>query len=192
MDPLRNDPQSVPERYIQDQKDRPLDTEFYPASLKLPVMDFLLASGDEDEQRKLHSACKESGFFQAAVAAFCELHLDEKMKYASGSYSLQIEARLRSLVATKARLGCSSTILGRIQRVAEEVLARLSLLMGMDKDGLKMLHREMKQAVRMNYYPTCSRPDLVHGVSPHSDACTITFLLLDDEITALQIKHKDK
>ncbi|KAK9189445.1 hypothetical protein WN943_018042 [Citrus x changshan-huyou] len=59
--------------------------------------------------------------------------------------------------------GCSSTILGRIQRVAEEVLAKLSLLMGMDKDGLKMLHREMKQAVRMNYYPTCSRPDLVHG-----------------------------
>lgn len=76
--------------------------------------------------------------------------------------------------------------------MAEEVLAKLSLLMGMDKDGLKMLHREMKQAVRMNYYPTCSRPDLVHGVSPHSDACTITFLLLDDEITALQIKHKDK
>lgn len=41
---------------------------------------------------------------KAAVAAFCELHLDEKMKYASGSYSLQLEARLCSLRATKARL----------------------------------------------------------------------------------------
>lgn len=78
-----------------------------------------------------------------------------------------------------------------IQKVTEEIFAKLSLLMGMDKDGLKMLHGEMKQATRMNYYPTCSRPELVLGVSPHSDASTITLLLQDDKITGLQIKHKD-
>lgn len=78
-----------------------------------------------------------------------------------------------------------------IRKVTEEIFAKLSLLMGMDKDGLKLLHGEMKQATRMNYYPTCSRPELVLGISPHSDASTITLLLQDDKITGLQIKHKD-
>lgn len=77
-----------------------------------------------------------------------------------------------------------------MHKVTEEILGNLSLLMGMDKDGLRLLHAEMKQAMRLNYYPTCSRPDLVLGVSPHSDASSITVLLQDDEITGLQIRHK--
>ncbi|KAK4853774.1 hypothetical protein QYF36_014366 [Acer negundo] len=32
------------------------------------------------------------------------------------------------------------------------------------------------QAVRMNYYPPCSRPDLVMGLSPHSDGSALTIL----------------
>jgi hypothetical protein len=28
----------------------------------------------------------------------------------------------------------------------------------------------------MNYYPTCSRPDLVLGLSPHSDGSALTVL----------------
>ena len=43
----------------------------------------------------------------------------------------------------------------------------------------------------MNYYPACLRPDLVLGISPHSDGSALTLLLQDDEITALQIKHKE-
>lgn len=68
----------------------------------------------------------------------------------------------------------------------------MSLLMGMDKDALKRLHGEMmKQGIRMNYYPACSRPELVLGVGPHSDASSITFLLQDDDITGLQIRHEE-
>ncbi|XWS74939.1 hypothetical protein CRYUN_Cryun01aG0041500 [Craigia yunnanensis] len=40
--------------------------------------------------------------------------------------------------------------------------------------------------------PPCSRPDLVLGVSPHSDGSALTLLLQDDEITSLQIKHKEE
>lgn len=75
--------------------------------------------------------------------------------------------------------------------MANEIFANLSLLMGMEREGLKDLHGEMKQAMRMNYYPICARPDLVLGVSPHSDGSSITLLLQDDdEINGLQIKHK--
>lgn len=68
----------------------------------------------------------------------------------------------------------------------------MSLLMGMDKNGLKRLHGVMKQSMRMNYYPPCSRPDLVHGVSPHSDGGSLSVLLQDDDITGLQIKYKGR
>ncbi|XP_038989101.1 protein SRG1-like [Phoenix dactylifera] len=77
-----------------------------------------------------------------------------------------------------------------MNRITVELLANLSLLMNMDKDGLLRLHGALKQAMRMNYYPTCCRPDLVLGVSPHSDGSSITILLQDDNITGLQIKHK--
>ena len=79
-----------------------------------------------------------------------------------------------------------------ILKLAEEIFANLSLLMGMDKNALKWLHGKiMKQAIRMNYYPACSRPDLVLGVSPLSDTSTITLLLQDDDITGLQIRHRE-
>lgn len=77
-----------------------------------------------------------------------------------------------------------------IQRVADEIFTNLSLLMGVERDFLKQMHGDVKQGIRMNYYPSCARPDLVLGVSPHSDSNSISLLLQDDDITALQIKHK--
>lgn len=41
--------------------------------------------------------------------------------------------------------------------------------------------------VRFNFYPPCSRPDLVHGVKPHTDRSGITVLLQDREVEGLQI-----
>lgn len=32
------------------------------------------------------------------------------------------------------------------------------------------------QAIRMNYYPPCARPDLVLGLSPHSDGSALPVL----------------
>jgi hypothetical protein len=62
---VRKDSQCVPERYIQEHKDRPVETEMCPTSSEIPVINFsLLVNGDEDERRKLDLACKEWGFFQ--------------------------------------------------------------------------------------------------------------------------------
>ncbi|XP_057804045.1 protein SRG1-like [Salvia miltiorrhiza] len=79
---------------------------------------------------------------------------------------------------------------GVIERVSDEIFGNLSLLMGVERGFLKKLHGDVKQGIRMNYYPSCARPDLVLGVSPHSDSSSITLLLQDDDTTALQIKHE--
>ncbi|KAK0592597.1 hypothetical protein LWI29_022056 [Acer saccharum] len=233
---VRKDSQSVPERYIQEHNNRPLDSEFSPDLCEIPIINFsLLANGDEEEQRKLDIACKEWGFFQitdhgvtekvlhdmkAAEAAFFELPLEEKKKYAMGENDLQgygqgyvvseqqklewcdliflvtLPPNIRkfkhwpvSIPGFKEAVETYST---EMQKVAEELLANLSLLMGMEREDLKSLHGEMKQAMRMNYYPLCSRPELVLGISPHSDASTITLLIQDDDINGLQIRQKQK
>lgn len=46
--------------------------------------------------------------------------------------------------------------------------------------------------VRFNFYPPCSRPDLVHGIKPHTDRSGITILLQDREVEGLQIRVDGK
>ncbi|KAJ0088850.1 hypothetical protein Patl1_31836 [Pistacia atlantica] len=79
-----------------------------------------------------------------------------------------------------------------VKEVGEELLRSFSRIMGMDKDALLGLHKQGAQGMRVNYYPTCSRPDLVLGLSPHSDASTITILMQEDDTEGLQIKHNDE
>ncbi|XP_022764519.1 protein SRG1-like [Durio zibethinus] len=235
QDIVRNDFQSVPERYIHENMDRPQVPDNLLASLEIPIIDFsLLTKGDEDEIRKLDFACKEWGFFQiinhgvgekvlnkmkAAVAAFFALPLEEKKKYAKAANEIQGYGQ-NFVVSEDQKLDWSDMIYlitvppenrnfkfwpltlpgfkeaveeysAEIQKVAEEIYANFSVLMGLDRDGLKRLQGELKQGIRMNYYPVCSRPDLVLGISPHSDGSTFTLLLQDDEVTGLQIRHKE-
>ncbi|XP_021295899.1 protein SRG1-like [Herrania umbratica] len=231
---VRNDFQSVPDRYIHENKDRELNSDNFASSLEVPVIDFsLLAKGEEGEIRKLDLACKDWGFFQitnhglrdevlhkmkATVAAFFELPLEEKKKYAKAANEIQGYGQ-NFVVSEEQKLDWSDMIYlitvpperrnfkfwplslpgfkdaieeysAEVQKVAEELYANFSVLMGLDRDGLKRLQGELKQGIRMNYYPVCSRPDLVLGISPHSDGSTFTLLLQDDEVTGLQIKHK--
>ncbi|KAK1264770.1 Protein SRG1 [Acorus gramineus] len=76
-----------------------------------------------------------------------------------------------------------------VGRVGEELLAAVSLLMGMERGGMISHHKEVMQALRVNYYPPCSRPDQVIGLSPHSDTSSLTILLQDFHVTGLQIRH---
>lgn len=70
--------------------------------------------------------------------------------------------------------------------------SQLFSINGVGKRWAKKVTRgELKQGIRMNYYPICSRPDLVLGCSPHSDSTSFTLLLQDDDVTGLQIKHNE-
>ena len=232
---VRNDSNAVPERYVQEDKDRLKVSDNLPTSPEIPVIDFsLLAKGDEDERRRLDLACKEWGFFQlanhgvakevlhkmkTAVAAFFELPLEEKQKYGMPANDLQGFGQAY-VVSEEQKLDWNDMIFLHtlppekrnfkfwpatspgfkeatdrysieVQKVAMGIYANVSKLMGLERDGLVKLQGELRQGIRMNHYPACSRPDLVLGISPHSDFGVLTLLLQDDEITGLQIKHKE-
>eukprot|EP00268_Persea_americana_P054540 TRINITY_DN6253_c0_g1_i10.p1 TRINITY_DN6253_c0_g1~~TRINITY_DN6253_c0_g1_i10.p1 ORF type:complete len:297 (-),score=58.49 TRINITY_DN6253_c0_g1_i10:1024-1914(-) len=155
---------------------------------------------------------------KAAAAAFFELPLEEKKMYSMASNDLQgygqayvvseqqkldwsdilflmtLPIKDRKLNYWPTRVTSFMEVVDayskEINRVAKELFANLSLMMNMGKETLQRLHGEMKQAIRLNYYPICSRPELVLGVSPHSDCSTMSLLLQDDEVSALQIQHE--
>ncbi|KAL8124554.1 hypothetical protein AgCh_012272 [Apium graveolens] len=69
-----------------------------------------------------------------------------------------------------------------IGNVSRRHSGSLSVKMGMDSNDLPELHKEMQISMRVNYYPVCCEPEKVMGMSPHSDATTITILLQDNNI----------
>ncbi|XP_027351293.1 protein SRG1-like [Abrus precatorius] len=81
---------------------------------------------------------------------------------------------------------CSS----EVKRVGEELLSYLSVIMGMQKHFLLELHKLSLQGIRVNYYPPCSTPEQVLGLSSHSDSNTITLLMQDGDVSGLEIRHK--
>ncbi|KAJ6772737.1 S-NORCOCLAURINE SYNTHASE 1-LIKE [Salix koriyanagi] len=160
-------------------------------SLSVPSVQEM-SNGDEDERKKLHIACKEWGFFQitnhdvseevikqmkAAVAAFFELPLGREKKVCNGGQRYSWKMKFWPVLVPGFKEAVEQ-YLTEILKLAEEIFANISLLMGMDRDDLKRLHGEMmKQGLRMNYYPNCSMPELVLG---------------DDDITGLQIRHLEE
>ncbi|KAM0991284.1 hypothetical protein FF1_009701 [Malus domestica] len=79
-----------------------------------------------------------------------------------------------------------------VKRIGEELIRSLSTIMELEKDALLGLHKEVLQALRVNYTPPCSMPDKVLALSPHSDTTTITILMQEDNVTGLQIRKEGK
>ncbi|KAF6171665.1 hypothetical protein GIB67_042180 [Kingdonia uniflora] len=63
-----------------------------------------------------------------------------------------------------------------IRRLCQKLLRFIAMSLGSNKDVFNEKFGNAVQAVRMNYYPPCSRPDLVLGLSPHSDGSGLTVL----------------
>ncbi|OMO97244.1 Oxoglutarate/iron-dependent dioxygenase [Corchorus olitorius] len=188
---VRKDPLQVPQRYVRDQQDRPKDTDMSHLSSLIPIIDMsLLLMGNKDELNKLDLACQEWGFFQVvnhgvpnevlqkmkdSAAEFFDLPLEEKNKYAMPPNDIQ---------------GYGHAYIVSEEQILDWSDQLILVIMGMDKETLLELHKQLVQAYRVNYYPPCSKPDQVLGVSPHSDPGTITILMQDDYICGLQIQHK--
>ena len=58
----------------------------------------------------------------------------------------------------------------------------------MDPNDMKVLFEDGLQAMRMNYCPPCPQPDLVSGLSTHSDAAGLSIVLQVNEVDGLQVK----
>ncbi|KAK3189768.1 hypothetical protein Dsin_029329 [Dipteronia sinensis] len=63
-----------------------------------------------------------------------------------------------------------------VRKLCQNLLRYIAVSLGLKEDVFEEMFGVAVQAVRMNYYPPCSRPDLVMGLSPHSDGSALTIL----------------
>lgn len=64
----------------------------------------------------------------------------------------------------------------QIRKLCKNLLKYIAITLSLKEDIFEEMFGEAVQAVRMNYYPPCPRPDLVLGLSPHSDGSALTVL----------------
>lgn len=80
-----------------------------------------------------------------------------------------------------------------VRKLCQNLLKYIAMTLGLKGDIFEKMFGEAVQAIRMNYYPACSRPDLVLGLSPHSDGSALTVLQQGkDNSVGLQILKDDR
>ncbi|TXG61905.1 hypothetical protein EZV62_013268 [Acer yangbiense] len=76
----------------------------------------------------------------------------------------------------------------KIKIVTEVLFKAIAKSLNLEENSfLNQFGEQSLMQTRFNFYPPCSRPDLVHGVKPHTDRSGITILLQDKEVKGLQI-----
>ncbi|XP_055960300.1 jasmonate-induced oxygenase 4-like [Mercurialis annua] len=80
-----------------------------------------------------------------------------------------------------------------LQQMTAVVLKAMAMSLNLDDHCfLKKCGVGARMGSRFNFYPPCSRYDLVLGLKPHSDSSAITFVLQDTEVEGLQILKDDQ
>ncbi|KAK9268103.1 hypothetical protein L1049_010542 [Liquidambar formosana] len=80
------------------------------------------------------------------------------------------------------------TYCSELQKLAMTLMRLMGKALRMDERAMEEMFEDGMQAVRMSYYPPCPQPELVVGLTPHSDATGITILLQVNEVEGFQIK----
>ncbi|PWA98228.1 oxoglutarate/iron-dependent dioxygenase [Artemisia annua] len=75
-----------------------------------------------------------------------------------------------------------------LQKLGRTLFGIIGQAVDIDKEEMLEIFEDGMQSVRMTYYPPCPQPDLVVGLTPHSDAAGITFLLQVNNVEGLQVK----
>ncbi|KAI3941038.1 hypothetical protein MKW92_045314 [Papaver armeniacum] len=232
----------IPSRYIcSEEKLLTLNASVIDHVATVPVIDLQkLLSPDpvigKLELDKLHSACKEWGFFQlvnhgvdallvdnvkSEIQGFFNLPMSEKMKYghkdgdeegfgqhyvesddqkldwadAFSMYTLPVHLRKPHLLPAlplpfRETLESYSSEMNKLFMILFEMMEKA--LHVVELKGIKEFFEDGTQSMRMNYYPPCPQPELVIGLTSHSDFGGLTILLQLNEVEGLQIKKEEK
>ena len=78
--------------------------------------------------------------------------------------------------------------IGELQKLAMKLLGFMARALKLKKGEMEEFFDGGMQSVRMAYYPPCPQPDLVMGLTPHSDVSGLTILLQINGVDGLQIK----
>ncbi|XP_028089821.1 probable 2-oxoglutarate/Fe(II)-dependent dioxygenase [Camellia sinensis] len=83
---------------------------------------------------------------------------------------------------------CIEAYSAELKNLAMKLLEFMAKALNMKGEEMRELFEEGMQSMRMNYYPPCPQPELVIGLTPHSDVVGLTILLQINEMEGLQIK----
>ncbi|OAY25044.1 protein SRG1 [Manihot esculenta] len=75
-----------------------------------------------------------------------------------------------------------------LQKLSMKLVGFLSKALTIDGKEMEEMFDDGMQSLRMTYYPPCPQPDLVLGITPHSDATGFTILNQINGVDGLQVK----
>ncbi|KAG4971312.1 hypothetical protein JHK85_037733 [Glycine max] len=199
---------SVPQRYIQLHNNEPSLLAGETFSHALPTINLKKLIHGEDielELEKLTSACRDWGFFQLVEHGISSVVMKTLEDEVEGFFMLPMEEKMKYKVRPGDVEGYGTVIGSEDQKLdwgdrnilelyIEELQNLAMILMGLLGKTLKIEKRELEvfedgiQNMRMTYYPPCPQPELVMGLSAHSDATGITILNQMNGVNGLQIK----
>ncbi|KDO73519.1 hypothetical protein CISIN_1g018989mg [Citrus sinensis] len=162
-----------------------------------PVIDMSLFSSQEHvgtELEKLKSSLSSAGCFQVVGHGMSDSFLDRVREVAVEFFQLPAEEKQKHARAVNEIEGEILNEYAMKLKTVTEVLSK-AIAKSLNLEEYSFLNQFGDQAlmqVRFNFYPPCSRPDLVHGVKPHTDRSGITILLQDREVEGLQIRVDGK
>ncbi|KMZ65045.1 hypothetical protein ZOSMA_33G00760 [Zostera marina] len=75
----------------------------------------------------------------------------------------------------------------KVMIIMDEIFKAVARSLGLDE--FYFVNNGIKGLItwRFNYYPLCSKADLILGMKPHSDATSITIILQDDQVSGLEV-----
>ncbi|GAB4827103.1 hypothetical protein Ancab_033989 [Ancistrocladus abbreviatus] len=75
-----------------------------------------------------------------------------------------------------------------LQKLAMKLVMLMAKALKIEEKEMKEIFEDGMQSVRMTYYPPCPKPELVMGITPHSDGSLVTLLLQVNGVEGLQVK----
>ncbi|CAH2041880.1 unnamed protein product [Thlaspi arvense] len=172
---------TIPPRYIRPDQDPPImsDASSFPIVPVIDLQNFLSSDLMTSELDTLHFACKEWGFFQLSIHDDLWVQLGNIAKWRN---------ELRFGFKCRGSTGYHGGIIDKSEKHYAVLLGHMAKALKMREEEVRELFKGGMQALRANYYPPCPQPELVIGLSPHSDAGLLTVLLQLRDVQGLQIK----
>ncbi|CAN1283349.1 Protein SRG1 [Linum perenne] len=171
-----------------------------PTAAEIPTLDFHTLSSDlvedysDEEVQKLHFACKEWGIFQIVNHGIDPTEMEKLRVEIEGFYELPLEEKMKYRVRGGEVEGYGGSMVETLEEYLQELQKLAMVLVGMIAKAMKTKRKNVEemmedgmQSVRMTYYPPCPKPELVMGITPHSDASCITILNQIDGVDGLKI-----
>ncbi|XP_076944673.1 codeine O-demethylase-like [Bidens hawaiensis] len=75
-----------------------------------------------------------------------------------------------------------------LQKLGMTLFGLIGQALDIDRGEMYNIFEDGMQSMRMTYYPPCPQPELVVGITPHSDAAGLTILLQVNDIEGLEVK----